>query len=528
MLDTRSSLIVTDDEYVIHTTNEADNALYGILAEVRQIADRYVLLGELRGDLMTASGEFASTDLQAINRFEVSAGNEYVDKRAYYHIINNCNFLLQKLDTALTVHTEKVLLPHYAITKAIRAWTYFQLGQIYGKATYCSEPVLDLEASLVNYPVIALDELVDKLIADLTPYAALPVSSLAVPVPVLLADLYLYKNDYQKAANLYYDVITGEYNAYRYTIGNYVNRWLDVNQDAFLYGHPDSYGSEVIASIVFDGEAREQHSQLVNLSYNDRPAILPAANYVQFMRDAVYLYASVTGVITPIPSGDLRGNIKGQTLLQSGDAYNYVDVKGNPNCLIYKYYSIANSTSAGYDPDNNLLPGLHYLAYIPIYRELQLYLRFAEAVNRAGKPTLAFAVLKYGLTYANVNDPRTAKVNPGELGERYTRIPQNDFFDGNIATASRGRGSGIPIDTVFFKIPLLPAQQDSIEWVEDRILEELAAETPFEGNRFFDLLCVSRRRANHPEYMAEKVAAKYSDPEAMKARLRDLNNWFLP
>jgi hypothetical protein len=165
---------------------------------------------------------------------------------------------------------------------------------------------------------------------------------------------------------------------------------------------------------------------------------------------------------------------------------------------------------------------------IPVYRTPHLYLRFAEALNRSGKPTLAFAVLKYGLTYANVSDSITGKVNPNELGETFTRFPRATFFDSNRSMAARGRGSGIPIDTTFFIIPDLATKQDSILWVEDRILEELAAETPFEGNRFFDLLRVSSRRANHPEYMAEKVSAKYPDKDAMKAKLMNPEIWFLP
>ena len=141
---------------------------------------------------------------------------------------------------------------------------------------------------------------------------------------------------------------------------------------------------------------------------------------------------------------------------------------------------------------------------------------------------MAFAVLKYGLTYANVSDPLTGKVNPNELGEAFTRFPQATFFDNNRSMAARGRGNGIPVDTAFFIIPDLPTKQDSILWVEDRILEEMAAETPFEGNRFFDLLRVSRRRINHPAYMAEKIAVKYPDQVGMKAKLMNPDSWFLP
>ena len=36
-----------------------------------------------------------------------------------------------------------------------------------------------------------------------------------------------------------------------------------------------------------------------------------------------------------------------------------------------------------------------------------------------------------------------------------------------------------------------------------------------------------KRRADHPAFMAEKVAVKYGNPEAMKSKLMDINAWFL-
>ena len=79
----------------------------------------------------------------------------------------------------------------------------------------------------------------------------------------------------------------------------------------------------------------------------------------------------------------------------------------------------------------------------------------------------------------------------------------------------------------FSQNPPAVALQDSIDWVEQKIFEEMAAETAYEGNRFFDLLRISHHRADHPAFMAEKVAAKYGNPEAMKSKLMDINAWFL-
>jgi hypothetical protein len=55
-------------------------------------------------------------------------------------------------------------------------------------------------------------------------------------------------------------------------------------------------------------------------------------------------------------------------------------------------------------------------------------------------------------------------------------------------------------------------------------------ELAFEGKRWFDLMRVARRR-NDPMYLANKVAAKFSDPvqaEAIRNKLSNMQNWYLP
>jgi hypothetical protein len=69
-----------------------------------------------------------------------------------------------------------------------------------------------------------------------------------------------------------------------------------------------------------------------------------------------------------------------------------------------------------------------------------------------------------------------------------------------------------------------------VESVEDIIMEERAMELAFEGHRWFDLIRIARHR-NDPSYLAERVAAKFSNEakrSEVKERLMDMNNWYLP
>jgi hypothetical protein len=71
---------------------------------------------------------------------------------------------------------------------------------------------------------------------------------------------------------------------------------------------------------------------------------------------------------------------------------------------------------------------------------------------------------------------------------------------------------------------------DRTEYIEDLIMNERAMELAFEGHRWFDLVRVANRRGK-PEYLADKVAAKFDDPaiaEQVHAKLMNTANWYLP
>jgi hypothetical protein len=169
---------------------------------------------------------------------------------------------------------------------------------------------------------------------------------------------------------------------------------------------------------------------------------------------------------------------------------------------------------------------------VMVYRVATLYLRYAEAVNRAGKPNLAFAVLKHGM-----NSDALAVDTIVPRHEKYTVYTdstgtfidyvnfENIVFDQNIGVHSRGCGNmELAAD---YLIPALGSKEDSILWVEEKIIEELALETAFEGNRFQDLMRIAKRR-NSPAYLADKVAAKHTgNQQAIRSKLMDENNWYI-
>ena len=146
MFETDSTSVVFESGNRLDSPNDSLYSIMGILAQIQRLGDRYVLMGELRGDLMEATAN-ADVDLQEISRFEVSASNPYKMMNDYYQVINNCNYAIAHMDTTLVDYEDKVMIPEFAQIKVIRAWTYWQLALLCGEVSWIETPVLDLEAS---------------------------------------------------------------------------------------------------------------------------------------------------------------------------------------------------------------------------------------------------------------------------------------------------------------------------------------------------------------------------------------------
>ena len=128
-----------ESEHVIFTDNEhlnnATDTIYsvtGILTKLQALADRTVLLGEARGDLVDITN-VTNSDLRDVALFDVKDDNRYNQPKDYYAVINNCNYFIAHADTALKNNrNEYIFMKEYAAVKAFRAWTYLQLVLNYG------------------------------------------------------------------------------------------------------------------------------------------------------------------------------------------------------------------------------------------------------------------------------------------------------------------------------------------------------------------------------------------------------------
>src|SRR5574344_46081 len=220
MIDTDSELVMFQEDNGLKSPVDSVYSVMGIIYKMQKIADRTVLIGEMRGD-MTVTTSSANTDLKALADFTATADNKYNKVSDYYAVINNCNYYLATVDTSLTKRNVKIFQSEYAAVKAFRAWTYLQLVEAYGNVPLVTEPVLTESKAEEeqNKTKSGITDICNYFIDDLKPYINVPLPSYGtigsknsqkffIPVRALLRDLCLWAGRYQEAAQYYHDYLT--------------------------------------------------------------------------------------------------------------------------------------------------------------------------------------------------------------------------------------------------------------------------------------------------------------------------------
>jgi hypothetical protein len=404
-----------------------------------------------------------------------------------------------------------------------------QIALNYGTATYYEDPIMDVYDAEQSYPEYTMDELAPVLIADLEPWKDIqhpdPISlgedmsstNLYFPVAFMLGELYLWMGEYEKAATEYFNLMSEQ--GYR-IVDYYRSLWSVINGvfvmpeniDWWYIFELSASDAEQITMIAGSTEFGEGSfiDSVMYYNYEVAPSEVSISNW----DDQVYYHNS-----TAVNQGDLRAlgsYFDSDVETNTGSNIGFGLSLPEPG-IIGKYLAMSTNTSRA----------------VYIYRSGLLYLRYAEAVNRAGKPNLAFAVLKNGLSQETMETdtlvpPAEKYLNPADS----TLYPYMDFsdyiFDDNIGIHARGCGNTHLSPE--YRLPSLPDLQDSINYMEELIVTELALETAFEGNRFHDLMRISLRRGD-AGYLADKVAAKYAEEgreEEIRALLQNQQNWYLP
>ncbi len=619
------------------TLNDSVYSVLGILKSVQDIADRTVLLGELRGDLVAANPGKAVYDVQSIMDFNFDSENPYLAVKDYYSIINNCNIFLARVDTSLERSGDKLLMAEYVAVKSVRAWTYLQLAINYGSVPYYTDPILThAEAEeVMNRPKKSRDEIVSLLIEELTPFedprkypmpdwsgiqtgaprTSITTSQLFVPIRYLLGELHLWRGahgDYRIASNYFFKSITdtpiGTTASTRiFSDGDAYVEFSDYDEDYEDY--LDVYNSifrssyavrNFTALTVIPMETTTSTGTISYLSDIFFPEVEGAAQvsaspgYVSLSNRQAYLIYDHDRKVGPIynPNKDmLVGDLRRYTVTGSQrdftteEEYNNIILKLNQGNTSY----MDNVPYALYSGRTN---------FVQIVRDMHLYARFAEALiglsaeeNCPDALVMAMETLKSGLkkdyklrTNLSFVDKEVMIDSLGNITEDtelavdtivvqdpvYNEIIRYNFlsnrFEDNIGLHSRGSGNGKhnkyyslsdtcvaryyglvkeDSDSLFTTKRTL-TEEDYYRYVNDILLDELALEFCFEGNRFGDLIRFAKRAekdgfTDWKDILAKRVAGRsfnnsvtyyeegYEMDDALYRLLSsDESKWYLP
>lgn len=460
--------MLTADNHLVTTDLAPQDTLYqmmGIVKRMQSLADRTILLGEIRADLVDVDQARASADLKALSDNNITTTNKYNSPAEYYGVINSCNIYLTYVDSLYKVYGEYYYQKEIIAAKCFRAWCYLELAKIYGAVPFITEPVLSAEAAeqiVASGNKKSMLEILDFAIQDLAPYAYLPENSnlrpsygatfsgvsarsIFLPVRALLGELYLWRgsvkgkgagqSDFIDAVRMYHDYLcypgeekSVDYNSIEWTSTNWQSpirsgMGSDYSRDNFGLSSQNAYAAVLpLDTAAYYGTTSDLRAIFnSNYSNNYYPSVVPSTRMGDISKAQKNLFISWKKLSTSsgAQAAELVRSYAPENVATLGDERLIGDLR-----FADVYRTESNVGESRYNANRNSvkqyitkwLEGSSSISddkrqtYIIYYRTNTLYLHMAEALNLAGFPETAFVVLSRGLTYGTLNTD-TIRVN---------------------------------------------------------------------------------------------------------------------
>lgn len=416
------------------------------------LIQRMFLYGEWRADMIT-DGRRPSSSITSVNKGEIAVDNKFLDWASFYQTINICNTILHFAPQVLErdpSFTETQLKEYEAQAIAIRSLMYFYLVRAFGDVPFVREAYVSSSQSM-SIAKSGQKEILDGLVADLLAIESYIPAKYSNSdsaqnkgrmtlwaVKALLADIYLWQEEYEKCNQICDEIIgSGQFTLIP------VKR-----EEVILEGDTEEEG-ETESVIIYYPNQSSYYSLFENLYYrgNSTESIFE----IQFSTDGMnpfysmmsssrgYLYAKSdylsTDIFVPTETGD-------------NGYFDIREVICQNKKLIWKYTGVelngAERAQEAYD--GNFI----------IYRLAEVYLMKAEALVQMG---------------IKANDDQVYLKEAREILEKI-----------------RERSNAVEMTE---KVELEGPYNGKD--MENFVLEERGRELIFEGKRWFDVLRQAKR-----------------------------------
>lgn len=553
MLEMDSEMVKFESDNTLDTPEDTLNSMMGIIRQMQVVADRTVLLGEIRADLMQVNDR-ATTDIKALTVVPMTdEPNIYNRINDYYAIINNCNYYIANVDPNAQRLSKFIFKREYIAAKVFRAWTYLQLAKIYEKVPLVLNPLLTMEEAqqAMNMNYTDIQGICDYFIDDLSQYIGskndeemefpqygsvngIDSRKFFIPLRVIVGEMCLWTGRYTEAARYLHDYLTKT--SRPITTGKGKVEW-DVNTEEEFYTKEPKDNRVGLSTTVNDENENITVIPMETTEFNGVKSLLSTV-YNSVIYNNYYAQVSPSPAMKKISRDEDYIWLKQLTFRKDtiwAPKDNLLSALMVGDLRLYGNYEtkIENQDiSSVYSSERQNIKKLSE-NFIPLYRKQYIYLLYAEALCRAGFPHSAFAVLKYGLS----NEENEKRIPADELEKAgdlvdfpdnaYRTIKIGDKEINTIGVHKRGCGAA-ECDTLYRIEKTISETTDTIEMVEDLIVNEMALETAFEGLRYYTLMRIAMRR-NDNSYLAEPISKRDGAKNAeLYEKLMDRKNWYLP
>ena len=500
-------------------TQEADvnsvlNSCYAQL-ESSDCINRMVVWGEVRSDNMT-TGSGTPYALQQVFKENILETNTYTNWQSFYQCINRCNTVIHYapiVNEKDPNFTDSEMRATIAEATTLRALCYFYLIRAFRDVPYVTKPSID-DSEVYQIPATPFAQVLDSLVADVERVKDDAVRSYGEKTVEntcritrwaaysLLADLYLWRGDWQKCIDHCDMVINHKISEYE---REYEENPTTISME--LYGrYPlisessanSNYAGNTYTEIFGEGNSFESIFEL-NFVNNQSVTNSAVANFYGSRTAAqtrqigvpTFLFEDVfTGLNDYFKKTDCR------CLENMTESNNKVYITKYVNQSV----SFRTSTTTGAAPTVNGSQRSTDFANWIVYRLTDVMLMRAEAeVELAG-------------------DVETGETLTEEQAQHY-----RNAFSSVSAVWKRANNKRTAVtDTLVFE-----DYATSRIAMEDLVLDERQRELMFEGKRWFDLVRLSRRDGENTR-MINKVLPKFQENASairIKLSTQDILYW---